>query len=91
MLWSFFRRFRTVAKGDYYFRHVCPLLCLSIGLSFRMEQLGSNWTDFYEILYFSIFRKPVGKNFKLRQGLARIVGTLHEQQCALDHISLRSS
>jgi hypothetical protein len=26
-----------------------------------MEQLGSHWTDFHEILYFSIFRKPAEK------------------------------
>jgi len=24
---------------------------------FRMEQLGSSWTDFHEILYLRIFRK----------------------------------
>ena len=29
--------------------------------SFRMEELGSHWTDFYEIWYLSIFRKLVGK------------------------------
>ena len=28
---------------------VCP--------SFRMEQIGSHWTDFHEIWYLSIFRK----------------------------------
>jgi len=28
----------------------------------RMEQLGSHWTDFYEILYLSIFRNSVEKN-----------------------------
>jgi len=27
-----------------------------------MEQLGSDWTDFHEILYLNIFRKPVAKN-----------------------------
>jgi hypothetical protein len=26
-----------------------------------MEQLGSHWTDFHEILYFSIFLNPVDK------------------------------
>jgi hypothetical protein len=25
----------------------------------HMEQLGSHWTDFYEILYLSIFRRSV--------------------------------
>jgi len=36
------------------------LLALS-GLSFRMEQLGSHWTDFHEILFMHIFRKFVEK------------------------------
>jgi hypothetical protein len=43
-----FRRVRKIAKSYYYLR-------LSIRLSARMEQLGRNWTDFYEILYLSIF------------------------------------
>jgi len=29
--------------------------------SVRMEQLGSYWTDFYEIWYLNIFRKYVAK------------------------------
>jgi hypothetical protein len=29
--------------------------------SIRMEQLGSHWTDFHEILHFSIFLKYVRK------------------------------
>ena len=33
---------------------VCPFV--------RMEQLGSHWTDFHEILFLSIFRKSVEKN-----------------------------
>jgi hypothetical protein len=32
---------------------VCPSVC--------MEQLGSHWMDFHEILYLSIFQKPVEK------------------------------
>ena len=39
-----FRRVRKIAKSDYYLRHAC--------LSFRMEQLGSHWADFYEIWVF---------------------------------------
>ena len=31
--------------------------CLSVCQSVHMEQLGSHWTDFHEILYLSIFRK----------------------------------
>jgi hypothetical protein len=30
---------------------------MSVRLSVRMEQLGSDWTDFHEILYLRIFRK----------------------------------
>ena len=33
--------------------------CLSLRPFVRMEQLGSHWTDFHEILYLSIFRKSV--------------------------------
>ena len=36
-------------------------VCLSVCLSVRMQQLGSQWTDFYEILYLSIFRKSIDK------------------------------
>jgi len=34
---------------------------MSVRLYFRMEQLGSNGTDFHEILYLRTFRKPVEK------------------------------
>jgi hypothetical protein len=34
---------------------------LSVRPSLRMEQLGSHWTDFYEIWYLSIFRKFIEK------------------------------
>jgi hypothetical protein len=27
----------------------------------RMEQLGSHWTDFHEIMYLNIFRKSIEK------------------------------
>jgi hypothetical protein len=33
----------------------------SVRISVRMEQLVSHWTDFHEILYLSMFRKPVKK------------------------------
>jgi len=46
-------RVRKNAKDDYYLRHVS--LYLSVGI----EHLGSHWTDFYEIWYLIIFRKPV--------------------------------
>jgi hypothetical protein len=50
---SIFRRVRKIAKSDCYLRRVC--------LSVRIEQLGSHWTDFHEILYLKIFRKSVEK------------------------------
>jgi hypothetical protein len=34
---------------------------MSVRLSVRMEQLGSHWTDFHEILYSRIFRKSAEK------------------------------
>ena len=49
----FVRRFRKIAKSDYWLRHV--------RLSVRMEQLGSHYTDFNEISYLTIFRKSVEK------------------------------
>ena len=41
----------------------CLSLCLSVRssvcLSFSMDKLGLQWTDFHEILYLNIFRKSV--------------------------------
>jgi hypothetical protein len=37
------------------------LLCLSVRPSVHIEELGSHWTDFYEIWYLSIFWKSVEK------------------------------
>jgi len=34
---------------------------MSVRPSVRMEQLGSHWTNFHEILYLSIFRNSVMK------------------------------
>jgi hypothetical protein len=39
---SDFGRVRQIAKSDCYIRHVCRCVL--------MEQLGSHWTDFHEIL-----------------------------------------
>jgi len=44
-------------KSDYLLLHVCP----SSRPSVCMEQHGSHWTDFHDILYLRIFRKPVEK------------------------------
>jgi hypothetical protein len=49
-----FRRVRKIAK-----KRLLALSCLSV----RLEQLGSHWTDFHEILRFGIFRKTV-ENFQ---------------------------
>ena len=48
-----FRRFRKIAKGDCQRRYVW--------LS-ALKNLGSRWTDFYEIRYVSFLRKSVEKN-----------------------------
>ena len=37
------------------------VVCLSLHPSVGIEQLGSIWTDFNEILLFSIFKKSVQK------------------------------
>ena len=42
-----YRRVRKIAKSDSYLCHVSP--------SVYMEQLGSHWTNFDEILYLSFF------------------------------------
>jgi len=34
---------------------------VSVRPSVRMEHFGSHWTDFHEILYFTIFLNPVEK------------------------------
>ena len=55
-----FRRICKIAKSEYLslsYQPVCP----SVSQSFRMEQLGSNWTDFHEIWYLSTFLKSIKK------------------------------
>jgi hypothetical protein len=44
---------RKIAKADYKIRQACP--------SVRMEQPGSQWTDFHEVLCLSIFWKSIEK------------------------------
>jgi len=44
-----------------------------------MEQLGSHWTDFYEILYFSIVRKYF-ENIQVSLKSDKNKGTLHEDR-----------
>ena len=47
-----------------------------------MEQLGSHWTDFHEILYLSIFlkKKTVEKKPNVIKNRTRRTRTLHEDQ-----------
>jgi len=46
-------RVRIIANSDYFAMSVCLLV--------RMKQLSSQWTDFHEIRYLSIFRKSIEK------------------------------
>ena len=52
---------------------------LSVRPSVPMEQFGSHWTDFQDILYL-IFFENLSRKFKFHYNLARIAGTLHEYQ-----------
>ena len=49
---------------------------MSVCPSFRMEQLGSHWTDFHEIWYLSVFFKELSRNFQFHWNLTRITGNL---------------
>jgi len=65
-----FRHVCKTVKTDYLF--VCP--------SVHMEQLGSHWTDFCEILCLRIFQKSVTKiQVSLKPEIT--MGTLHEDKC----------
>jgi hypothetical protein len=73
------------------FRKAIISLAMSVRPSVRMKQLNSHWTDFHEIWYLHIFRKPVEK----------IQGSLKSNKnngyftwrpiYIFDHISLSSS
>jgi hypothetical protein len=52
---------------------------VSVCLSVRVEQLGSHWKDFHEILYFSIFRKSANK-IQVSSKSDKNNGILHEDQ-----------
>ena len=55
-LFSIFKRVRKIAKTDYYLSRssVSPSVCI--------EQLGSHWTDFDEIVRFETFSKTCREN-----------------------------
>jgi hypothetical protein len=52
-----FYELRTEFLGAFGKLRKAAVSCVMSALSARMEQLGSNWTDFHEILYLSILRK----------------------------------
>jgi len=53
-----FRAVRRDAKSGYWLCQVCLSVCLSV----RIEQLSSNWTDFYEIWYLRIILNMRSQN-----------------------------
>jgi hypothetical protein len=63
---------RKIEKSDY-----SALTDLSFRLSISLEQLGSHWADFHEILYLSAFRKPVDI-FRVSLKMRRIAGNLYK-------------
>ena len=50
--------------------------CLSVSPPARMEELGSHWTDFYNIWFLSVFRKHLSRKFKFHSNLTRITDIL---------------
>jgi hypothetical protein len=54
---SFLGAFMKLRKADYWLCHVCP--------SARMEQLGSNWTDFHDIGYLSVFFRKFAQKIQV--------------------------
>ena len=54
-----FRRPGKVVKSDYFLHQVCLSIRLSVRPKVLMEQLSYQITDFYENLYFVIFRRSV--------------------------------
>ena len=71
-----FRRFKKIAKSDYYLRHVC--------LSFRSHGTtrylldGFSWNFILEYFFFSKF---FTKQIKFHQNMTRITDGLHKDLC----------
>ena len=83
-LYNIFMRFHKIAKSDKHLRHVCPTV--------RMEQLGSHWTDFHDILYLSIFWKSVDKRqFYLKSDKNNEYFTWRPIYIFFNHVSFISS
>ena len=76
---SIFRRVRKIVRSDCQFLRVYLSVCLHVRRPVRIEKLGSRWTDFCEIWYFSIFRKSVEK-IQFSLNLTRIAFILREDQ-----------
>jgi len=70
---AFLGTFGKIAIDDYYIGHVC----LSVPPSFRMEQLGSQWTNFHVIL-FEHFFESLSRKVNFYQNRTRTTGTLRE-------------
>jgi len=51
----------AILGGFAMFRRATISFVMSVRPSVRLEQFRSRWTDFYEILHLSIFRKSVEK------------------------------
>jgi len=72
------RGVRATAKTNIRFvMSVCLSFCSSFFLLIRIEDLGSQWTDFNEILYLMIFRKSAEK-LHFDSNPIQIMSTLHE-------------
>jgi hypothetical protein len=70
----------------------CLSVCLPVCPSARMEQLGSHWTDFHEILYPSIFRKSAEQTrVSLKPGNKNGTARANTRVYSCDNIVLNSS
>ena len=65
LLLLFFRRFRKIAKSDYFVMSVH--LSVRVSPSVRMDELGFHWTNFDETLYLSFFRNSSFINIREEQ------------------------
>ena len=60
----------------------CLSVCLSVSIFFRMQQLGSQWKDFRDILYLSIFPNSVEKiQVSLKSGINNEYFTRRRMYC----------
>jgi hypothetical protein len=60
--------FRKIAKSDYSLLHVCLSVCLSV----RFKELGSQWADIHEIKFASIFQRLEAAQMKFLRHLLGI-------------------